>query len=338
VISVLIYSEHDPAFLERCLGSLRPPPLPFSELEILILDSGTSTARAEFAERLVSRLDEPFRWLPSDGETQRTALYNRAIHESQGDILVFTHDDAYFPDDWLPLITAPLGDPEVGCASGEDQIPSDERSFLMSLDYVLKNPFASGGMRREHGIRFGYFTPRDWNMAFSKQALLDVGLFDSSMGKCAEAELVLRIRKAGYKVVYVPECRVFHSRETTLRKITRTNFQRGFARSHLAMSGGFLRQVPHSLAGLLTIALPGLTAGAVFYQPVRFWLLAAVLAYAGALLLLGVHAFTVWRRPSVVLWTPILVMSQHFGHGLGYLLGFLSVSHKSKSFSKLKFS
>ncbi|MCK4825634.1 hypothetical protein KA005_58335, partial [bacterium] len=94
MISVLIYSEHDPVFLERCLASLTPPPLPRSDLEILILDSGTSRERTVMGERLVTGLGEPFRWLPSRGETHRTVLYNRAIQASNGDVLVFTHDDA----------------------------------------------------------------------------------------------------------------------------------------------------------------------------------------------------------------------------------------------------
>jgi GT2 family glycosyltransferase len=323
VISVLIYSEHDPAFLERCLKSLTPPPKLPSQLEVLVLDSGLSPERAKFAERLVAKLGEPFRWLPSKGETRRAALYNRAIKESRGDILVFTHDDAYFPDHWLALITAPLQDPAISCASGEDQVPLDERPFLLSLDYVLKSPLSSGGMRRDRGIRFGYFTPRDWNMAFSKRVLLEVGLFDPSVDECAESELILRIRKAGYKVAYVPESCVFHTRETTLRQITVTNFQRGFSRSRLALNTGVLRQITHLLAVLVLFLIPSSIIGSLFLPAFRFWLLIPAALYFGILLALGVHAFSIWKRASVLFWTPLLVISQHFGHGFGYLVGIL---------------
>ncbi len=333
MISVLIYSEHEPVYLKRCLASLTPPPLSESNLEILVLDSGTSPQRAESAERLVRQLGKPFRWLASQGETRRTALYNQAIQASCGDTVVFTHDDAYFPKDWLPLLTAPLRDPLTGCASGEDQVPLDERPFLISLDYVLKNPFGSGGMRRGHGIRFGYFTPRDWNMAFPKRVLLEVGLFDPSFDACAEAELVLRIREAGYKIAYVPESKVFHTRETSLRKITRTNFKRGLTRSRLARKTGVLRHVPHFLGALLTITLPILGMGALLHQPYRLWLLVPVMVYVGALSLMGLHAFMIWRSPPLLFWTPLLVMSQHFGHGMGYLSGFLTMSRTQQKSS-----
>jgi cellulose synthase/poly-beta-1,6-N-acetylglucosamine synthase-like glycosyltransferase len=330
VISLLIYSEHDPVFLERCLESLRPPPITYSDLEVLVLDSGISCDGAVIKERLVTGLGEPFRWLPSRGETRRTALYNQAVRASSGDILVFSHDDAYFSKTWLQFLIAPFQDPLVGCASGEDEVTSNARPFLMSLDYVLKNPFGSGGMRRGRGIRFGYFTPRDWNMAFRKRVLLEVGLFNPAFDECSEAELVLRIRKAGYKIAYVPEARVFHTRETSLRQITRTNFQRGRARSLLARKEGVMGQFQHLLASLLTLALPCLVVGTVWFESYQFWILAPVLVYMAALLLMGIHASMRWRRPSVLIWTPLLVLSQHVGHGLGYLFGFFVNSRKQE--------
>jgi cellulose synthase/poly-beta-1,6-N-acetylglucosamine synthase-like glycosyltransferase len=334
VISVLIYSEHDPEFLEHCLNSLTPPPVTRSDLEILVLDSGMSRERSVIGERLVTGLGQPFRWLPSEGETRRTALYNLAVHASKGDILVFTHDDAYFPKQWLHLLTAPFQDPLVGCASGEDEVTSNTRPFLMSLDYVLRNPFGSGGMRRGRGIRFGYFTPRDWNMAFPKHVLLEVGLFNPTVDECSEAELVLRIRKAGYKIAYVPEARVFHTRETSLRQITRTNFQRGRARSLLARKEGFMGQFQHFLASLLTLALPCLVVGAIWHKSHQFWILTPLFIYIAALLFMGIHAFTIWRRPSVLIWTPLLVLSQHLGHGLGYLFGLFATSRKREERSE----
>jgi cellulose synthase/poly-beta-1,6-N-acetylglucosamine synthase-like glycosyltransferase len=298
-------------------------------LEILVLDSGISPERSKTGKRLVTELGEPFRWLPSRGDTRRTALYNRAVQASVGDILVFTHDDALFPKDWLKRITAPFHDPLVGCASGEDEVTSDARPFLISLDYVLKSPLGSGGMRRNRGLRFGYFTPRDWNMAFSKKALVEAGLFDPSLDACAEADLVLRLRTAGYKMTYVPEAQVFHTRETSLTRITRTNFQRGLARSRLAIREGFMRQFQHFLASLLTLALPTLVLGAMWYQTRQFWILAPVIVYASALLILGIHALLIRRRPSVLIWTPLLILSQHFGHGLGFLFGFFAPSRTS---------
>ncbi len=319
MISILIYAEHENHFLEQCLRSLSALRTSAPAFEVIVIDSGNAPDREAFARTLIAGLEGSFSFVASQGETRRPALYNRAIAAARGDLLVFSHDDAFFPRDWLSSITAPLTDENVAFASGDDQVPPGQRSFLLSLDYVLHSPLATGGMRKDRGLRFGGLTPRNWNMACRKQLVESVGLFDAQAGESAEVEIAVRLSRLGFRMAYVPSPKIFHVRDTSLCETTALNVRRGRDRAALARSAGMARQAPFVGVMLATLAIPG----SLLAVPVAPWLGLPALAYAVLLGGLALHAAWVWRRPAVALWTPLLTVSQHFGQGAGFLIGLL---------------
>lgn len=322
MISVIVFAEHSPEFLERCLESLAALPASEPPFEVLVADSGNDAARLPFAQPLVATLGERFRLLPAGGEARRPALLNRALAEARGEVVVFTHDDTRVLPGWLDALTGPLATPGVGCASGEDRLPPERRDgFSVSLDYVLRSPLGSGGMRRDRGPRFGAFTPRTWNMAARKSVLAAVGGFDPEAGEVAESVLASALRRAGHGLLYVPSAVVYHARETTLGETTALNFRRGREAAVSWRQGALRAGLPFALAAGVTLTLAAALGAAVLLPALRGAATALLLAYLGALFLLGAHAARVWRRAAPLLWVPLLVASQHLGHGAGFLAG-----------------
>jgi GT2 family glycosyltransferase len=317
--NVIVWAEHEERHLRVCLESLAALRRAGDDIEVLVVDAGNEPGRPTYAAALVQGFGVGFRLLLAGGETRRPVLYNRAVAVAAGDFVLFTHDDASCPAGWPDAITAALTDPQVGFSSGEDVVPPDARDFLSSLDYVLKNPIASGGMRSDRGLRIGRFTPRNWNMACRREVLEHVGGFDPDSGDCTEAAVAERLVSAGYRIAYVPEARVFHLRDTTLRGSTANSYARGRDRvtqlGRTSLGGDF----PHIAAAVLTVGLPAsVVAGFTFPA-----LILPVAVYASILTVLAVDSMRVWRRPSVLIWTPLLVMSQHFGHGAGFIAGLI---------------
>jgi len=320
MISVLIYAEHASHSLGTCLRSLEALRANSPAFEVIVVDSGNSPDREPFARTLIAGLQGDYRFLPVEGEKRRPALYNRAIRSARGELLVFSHDDAFFPRGWLQSITAPLGDKSLGFASGDDRVPSGERSILLGLDYVLHSPLATGGMRKDRGLRFGALTPRNWNMACRKGVVESAGLFDPAAGEAAELEIAARLRRLGFRMAHVPEPKIFHVRDTTLGDSTALNFRRGADRAMLARSAGLSGQAPFLGLAVATLAIPA----SLLAVPLAPLLAIPGLAYLALLGALGLHAAWIWHRPAVALWTPLLAVSQHFGHGAGFLAGLIS--------------
>ena len=246
--SVIIPTYNRATTLQICLRALVSQTLEPSTYEILVVDNnsldGTRDIVVDFAVR---HPDLCVRYICEKIQGVSFAR-NRGVAEANGNILCFLDDDLPPVDNWLSEILREFDDPHVGCVGG----PS-------ILDYRgLKRPkWLKGDLQ---GLLSGYSLPYDeptsvnhWeqyplscNMAIRAIIFKDLGSFRVDLDRsgkqvlaAGDTEMADRINKAGWKVIYLPNAKVYHI--VTPERLQKTHLYKigyGLAASHIILTSG----------------------------------------------------------------------------------------------------
>ncbi len=158
---------------------------------------------------------------------------NRGVHESKGEILIFTDDDTIPNQDWIQKIVDNMSKYDADCIGGRIlplwiKTPPD----WLFQNEVLMGSLATNDGRKSVLIAQSYsdYDPQliyGANMAFKRACLDAVGLFDVQLGphgkknfRGEESELIERLLKHGKKVVYIPDAVVKHKVEPKRMKMS----------------------------------------------------------------------------------------------------------------------
>jgi glycosyltransferase involved in cell wall biosynthesis len=239
--SVIISTYQRPAYFPDVLASVVAQDFPKDEYEILVVDNAsqpTSALSAQCSPLLVPPVcyvHEP-----------RNGLHNvrhTGAERARGDVLVYIDDDVVCPSGWLAaLLALYCTDSEVACVGGrilplyEVEPPAWLAGFSGFLSLLDR-----GDETKE------LYWPEDvygCNFSIRKSVLIEAGGFnpdsfsDQRLIWCrgdGETGLLLKIYKAGYKVVYTPHGWLYH-RVPASRMTAAYMAQRAF---NQALSDGF---------------------------------------------------------------------------------------------------
>ena len=215
-ISVIIPTYNRPQTLLQVMHSLQKQTLP--DFEILVVDNAADSA----IERMVAEFNEtakvPVRYVAEP----RLGLHNArhaAAHVANGDILVFTDDDATFDPGWLHAYATAFGEhPEMAAAGGPVRPVWESSPPQWLLDFMgdaktfgvlsLMEPYKEFRLDAK-GIFFGV------NMAIRRDVLFEVGGFNpESFGDIwlgdGESGLNRKLWRQGMLIGYVPDALVYH--------------------------------------------------------------------------------------------------------------------------------
>ncbi|MBU1975634.1 MAG: glycosyltransferase [Nanoarchaeota archaeon] len=162
--------------------------------------------------------------------------------------------------------------------------------------------------------------------AYRKEVFDKIGGFDEDLWCGQDGELNIRMRKAGYKLMFTPDTCTKQQKRDSLRKFWRQMFRYGMA--------GALRTKKHPDSFRLIYLIPALgaigligalIAGAILFAT-GFQLLLQLLSFALILyILIGwTSALVVSKNLLITLCAPIFYFIVHFAYGVGFIRGLFS--------------
>ena len=214
-ITVAIPTYRRPQDLVRCLEALKKQNRQADEVIVVVRDIDTATW-----DFLATYESSP---LPIKTATVTitgvVAAMNAGLKSAQGDIIVYTDDDAAPHPDWLERIEPYYTDETVGGVGGRDYVYEGETfrdegkaattvGKLQWFGRQIGNHHIGIGEAREVDLLKGV------NMSFRRTAIEKIG-FDSRMkGTGAqvhfEMSCCLSLKRAGWKLIYDPQITVNH--------------------------------------------------------------------------------------------------------------------------------
>lgn len=248
-LSICILTHNQPTLLpicvKACMAEVERAQI---TAEIIVIDNASAGA---YPERLLGR-SPMLRILRTEENLSFSSANNLAIRSSTGRHVLILNDDAILLEGSLALMLQEVESNAATAAVGPKLLESDgsvqqnftNRRFPHFLS-CLTPIFAFGRSLERHSWASRFFgLNRDLERTAAaehlagacllarRQALDDIGLFDEEFYYWFEdTDLCYRLRKAGWKIVYVAEARVIHHRSATIGKIAEAQRALMFLRS-----------------------------------------------------------------------------------------------------------
>ena len=206
-VSVVINTYNRGPHLERCLRGLQRQT--YANFEVVVVN-GPST---DNTQEILKKFEGKIRGVQTVSRVLSVSR-NEGIAASRGELVAFTDDDALPQPDWLTNLVPAFDDPMVGGAGG--------LVYRMNNGYI---EFRNGIIDRLGMVKWDNPRPgKHWNWEggflntvsgnnciFRRSALEKIGGFDERIEYYHdEADVVLRLRLAGYRTMHRPEAVVYH--------------------------------------------------------------------------------------------------------------------------------
>jgi glycosyltransferase involved in cell wall biosynthesis len=185
-VVVMTYNEVDnlEAVVRELLDTLAPLPL---ELDLLILDDGSTDGSAELADRLGAE-HAAVRVVHHRENRGLGGVYRTGFAEARGEVVTFAPADGQFPADTVVTFLDAIRDCDLVLGS----LPGLRRSAVAAL--------LSAAERRLYAVLLGPL-PTYQGMFLFRRALLDsIALHSSGRGWAIVWELILKIHRGPHRV------------------------------------------------------------------------------------------------------------------------------------------
>ncbi len=310
-VAVVIPARDAAATLPTTLDSVlaqHPPP---REVAVAVGPSVDATREVAVA----AAADDP-RITVVDSPSGRTPdALNAAIAATSAPIVARVDAHAVLPTGYLARAVEVLHTTGAGNVGGR-QVPTAGEGFAAAVAAAMVSPLGAGGAAYRTGETAG---PVDtvYLGVFRREALAAVGGFDPRFVRNQDAELNLRLTRAGYTVWFDPELAVAYRPRGTITGLARQYAQYGRYRRLTARTHpGSLR--PRQLAApALVMGLAGAAGAGVLLR--RAWPVAVTgSSYVAAVLAGTVATVRPLRRVPAA---AVATATMHLSWGVGFLAG-----------------
>jgi len=195
-ISIVIPAYNEEKYIGRTLESVKQLEINGVELEILVIDGGSTDKTAGVARNLGARVITI-----SHGSIGFAR--QQGILQARGDIIAFTDADTVSPSDWLKKHIAALSENSAVCSYGTYRVDSGTFPYYQITNYLQP-------LIVSLAFRFGIFLAGGQNIACRRKEALSIGGFDKTLELLEDADFVKRMSKVG-KVRCLTDCIVLSS-------------------------------------------------------------------------------------------------------------------------------
>jgi glycosyltransferase involved in cell wall biosynthesis len=218
VASVIICTRNRAAYLGNTIRKAAAQKLSNGNFEIVVVDNGSTDHTSDVVRECQSAITTVKIRYVIETEVGLSVARNRAIRESNGQILCFLDDDAVPQPEWLARLCKVFEQYEKVMCSGGIVIPNYETTPPLWFDEYYEGFFSPKFTNRHstHITTYPYY-PYGANFAVRMIAFSIVGVFDPKLGyrgtnliPAEETEFLRRLERAGYQIAIDPSAVVRH--------------------------------------------------------------------------------------------------------------------------------
>lgn len=215
-VSVVVCAYNAERTMDACLTSLAK--LRYPDYEVIIVNDGSKDGTREISERYpdFTLINQPNRGL--------SVARNVGMQAATGEIIAYTDSDCVVDPDWLTYLAYKFVHGGFVAVGGPNFPPPEESAVAA---YVAASP--GGPTHVLLNDEVAEHIP-GCNMAFTKQALLEVGGFEAIFAAAGDdVDLCWRLQNKGYAIGFSPAAMVWHFRRNTVRDYLKQ--QRGYGKA-----------------------------------------------------------------------------------------------------------
>lgn len=276
--------------------------------EVVVVEDGSEIRSEGIVQSFADRLQVAYFEKPNSGPGQSR---NYGAERATGDYLIFLDSDCIIPPDYVRSVREFLRKHPVDAFGGPDRSDDSFTPIQKAINYSMTSLFTTGGIRG-NTKSVEKFHPRSFNMGYTREVFEATGGF-AKMRFGEDIDMSIRMMKAGFSTVLVPNAFVYHKRRSTFRQFFKQVHNSGIARINLFKRHPKSLKLVHFFPAAFTVG----AAASVAFAVVGFPWLAVVYGVYFAMIFLQ----ATWQYRSVRIGGLSVVASgiQLISYGLGFI-------------------
>jgi len=316
LVSIVIPCRNEKEFISRCLDSLLKQDYPRENLEVLIVDGmsedGTKEIIGNYAQShsFIKILYNQNKFTPFG--------LNMGTREAKGNIIVRMDAHAQYEKDYVSQCLRYLNEYNADNVGGVIKtLPSKNNIWSKAIALVLSHPFGAGSSFFRIGTAKPKWVDTVFGGCFKREVFKKIGFFNEKLIRSQDIEFNHRLRKAGGKILLVPDIRVSYYPQSNFKDFLKHNFNDGLWTIYPLKFGIKIFSWRHLIPLFFILFL---FVSAEFYPLLFFF---AIFFYLFISILFSFFLAVKERNPGLLIVLPIVFANRHFAYGLGSFWGLL---------------
>ncbi len=306
--------------IEDCVRSLLDQRYPADQLEVAVIDGGSTDRTREIVSKLADA-DPRIKLLPNPGRIAASA-FNIGVQATGGDVISLVCAHSTLDPDYAGRLVQAFQASEAALIGGREEAEADPADGPMAEAIVraLSSPLGVGSALYHYSEQPGWVDTA-FPGAYRRALFTEIGGFDESLVRNQDDEFHLRARIAGHRMWFDPRIRSSYRPRPTLRALWRQQFEYGWWRSVTMRKHRRVASIRHLAPAALVAGLAGgpVLAAVTSRGLVLLAWVGGVAAWSAVLATAG------WRErdapPAVAARVPAAVGCLHLAYGTGFWAG-----------------
>lgn len=321
-VSVVIPCLNEEKYIKDCVEGIVANGFNLSQLEILIIDGGSSDQTLEIVKKL--QKDNSFIKVVFNKKKKTPFALNLGVQSASFNYILIAGAHAHYPFGYISRLYNLIQKDGVDVVGGALETKTKTiNDKTKAICYVLSHPLGVGNSIFRIGadkllevdtVPFGLY---------SKAIFDKVGFYNEKLIRNHDMELSSRIKAANYQIWMDPHYTCTYFARETFKGLAKNNYGNGYWNlKTLAITRKFnslsLRHYIPMLF-ILSIVLPILAGAIMSYLPAVFLGIGIALMHASTLFWVALRSK---QDSKIMVWITFLVL--HYSYGVGSIVGLLS--------------
>ena len=175
-----------------------------SNFEVIIVEDGSTDPCKDTVEKYRNKLDVKYFYKENEG---RSIARNYGMEHAAGNYFIFFDSDCVIPNNYFAKLNSMSANEYFDCFGGPDAADNTFSHTQKAINHAMTSFLTTGGIRGGK-IRLEKFTPRTFNMGFSRKVYETVSGFREMFSE--DIDMSTRIRLAGFTIGLYPDLPVYH--------------------------------------------------------------------------------------------------------------------------------
>lgn len=326
LVSVIIPCRNEEKFIAKCLDSIIAQDYSKDKLEVLVIDGMSEDGTREIVKKYMDNC--PFIKLLNNPKKITPCALNIGIKNAKGEIIIRMDAHAKYAKNYVSKCVKYLYEYNADNVGGVWKIVPRNNTIVGKSIALASSNFFGGGNAH---YRVGNFKEPKWvdtvfGGCYKKEIFDKIGYFNENLVRSQDMEFNLRLKKAGYKTLLVPDILVYYYTRSTLREVFNHRFKDGI---WAVVPFKYSEIVPVSLRSLIpllfVLSLVITVLLGIFFK-LFFWLFLFIVTtylltncyFSGKIS----NFENNWRYFPVLIFT---FAALHFSYGFGSVIGLVKV-------------
>lgn len=309
--SVIVPVYNRPGEVAELLASLLSQTS--KDFEVVIVEDGSTVPCGDIVREYAAK-GLNARYFSKENEG-RSIARNYGLERAVGEYFIFFDSDCVIPADYFSKLARFRKSHPYDAFGGPDAADSSFSTTQKAINFAMTSFLTTGGIRGGR-VSLEKFTPRTFNMGFSRKVYEKVGGFREMFSE--DIDISTRIRQAGFSIGLIHPAHVFHKRRIDFRRFWRQVYVFGMSRITLKLLYPDSLKLVHTLPAVAVIIGIILVALGISVSP---WWLLPIGVYLAALF---IAALVSTRSVGIALRAIPAAIVQICGYGCGFIKAFIT--------------